>query len=324
MSAPRGDAVRVRGVGKQFAQVSAVEGIDFRVPAGAVTALVGPTGAGKTTVLHLVLGLQQPSSGSVELDLPGRGPAAVGGVLSPRGLHPARTVRAQLDCYAPVVGVSRRRVAAVLEHTGLAAVADTVVAQLHPAQQTRLAVGIALLADPPLLVLDDPFADTHGIERTWVQELLRGHANRGGAVLVGASTLADVVAVADQLVVLSEGAVVWQGTPAKLRRGHPDRLVIAAQPSIALATALAAQGYTDAVMRPDGRLAVAEASEATIRSVAEAAQVRIGSIVSDPIHPDRVLASLTKPRRHPHLAPTPPVNPTPGFAPAPTSYGMPR
>ncbi|WP_336085835.1 ATP-binding cassette domain-containing protein [Nocardia sp. SSK8] len=323
MSAGRGDAVRVRGVGKQFVQAVAVDGIDFAVPAGSVTALVGPAGAGKSTVLRMVLGLQRPTSGAIEIGVPGSGPAALGAVLTPRGLHPARTVRDQLACYAPVVGASRRRVTAVLEHTGLAAVAQSTVERLHPVQQTRLALAIALLADPPLLVLDDLFAGADGLERGWLSGLLRGHAERGGAVLVSADTLADVVAVADQLVVLSEGAVVWQGTPAKLRRGHPDRLVVAAQPSIALATALAAQGFTDAVMRPDGRLAVAEASEATIRSVAAAAQVRIGSIVSDPIHPDRVLASLTKPRRHAHHAPTPPVTPG-GFAPAPTSYGMPR
>ena len=320
MSNPRdGDAVLVRGVGKQFGPVSAVHEIDFAVPTGSVTALDGPTGAGKSTVLRMVLGLGQPTTGSIEG--PGRGPAAVGAVLSPRGLHPARTVRDQLWSYAPVAGASRRRVAAVLDETGLAAVTETVVAQLHPGQQTRLALAMALLADPPLLVLDDLFAGANGIERGWLHDLLRRHANRGGAVLASSDALGDVVSSADQLVVLSEGTVVWQGTPAKLRRGHPDRLVVAASPSIALATALAGHGFTDAVMRPDGRLAVAEASEATIRSIAELAQVRLGSIVADPIHPDRVLASLTKPRRHRHTVPTP--NPA-AYAPAPTSYGMPR
>ncbi|MFE6919446.1 ATP-binding cassette domain-containing protein [Nocardia sp. NPDC057663] len=323
MTGRPGDAVRVRGVGKQFDLVDAVHDIDFAVPAGAVTALVGPTGAGKSTVLRIVLGLQQPTAGSVDIDVPGTGPGAVGAVLSPRGLHPARTVHDHLRCYAPLAGASRRRVDAVLEETGLAAIADTVVAQLQPGQETRLALATALLADPPLLVLDDPFTGADGYERGWLHDLLRRHVGRGGTVLVSSDKLADVVSTADQLVVLSEGAVVWQGTPAKLRRGHPDRLVVAASPSIALATALAAQGFTDAVMRPDGRLAVAEASESTIRAVAEAAQVRIGSIVTDPIHPDRVLASLTKPRRHRYSPPVPPANPA-AFAPAPTSYGMPR
>ncbi|MFI8972651.1 ATP-binding cassette domain-containing protein [Nocardia asteroides] len=323
MSRAHGDAVRLRGVGKQYELVRAVHDIGFTVPTGSVTALVGPAGAGKSTVLRIVLGLQQPTTGTVERGLPGTGPGSVGAVLNPRGLHPGRTVREHLRCYAPVAGVSRRRVEAVLAETGLAAVAETVVAQLHPGQQTRLALGTALLADPPLLVLDDPFAGAEGLERGWLHEVLRGHVGRGGTVLLSSDKLADVVATADQLVVLSEGAVVWQGTPARLRRGHPDRLVVAASPSIALATALAARGFTDAVMRPDGRLAVAEADEATIRAVAEAAQVRIGSIVADPIHPDRVLASLTKPRGHRPAVPAPPAGAA-TFAPAPTSYGMPR
>ncbi|MEV0332029.1 ATP-binding cassette domain-containing protein [Nocardia sp. NPDC050717] len=323
MSAGRGDAVRVRGVGKQFDLVDAVRAVDFAVAAGTVTALVGPTGAGKSTLLRMILGLQRPSSGTVEIDLPGSGPRRIGAVLNPRGLHPARTVHDHLRCYAPVAGVSRRRVDAVLGETGLAAVADTVIAGLQPGQQTRLALATALLADPPLLVLDDPFVGAEPFERGWLHDLLRRHTARGGTVLVSSDKLADVVASADQLVVLSEGAVVWQGTPTKLRRGHPDRLVVAASPSIALATALAARGFTDAVMRPDGRLAVAEASEATIRSIAETAQVRIASVVTDPIHPDRVLASLTKPRRHRHTRPTTPAAPA-VFAPAPTSPGMPR
>ncbi|MFC6013896.1 ATP-binding cassette domain-containing protein [Nocardia lasii] len=319
MSTGGGEAVAARGVGKQFGQVSAVHEVDFTVPTGSVTALVGPAGAGKSTLLRLVLGLGEPSTGSIEVAR--RGPSAIGPVLSPRGLHPARTVRDQLGCYAPVAGASRRRVAAVLDETGLSTVADTVVAQLHPGQQTRLALAIALLADPPLLVADDLFAGVSGIEKGWLHELLRRHVQRGGTALVSSDALADVVSVADQLVVVSEGTVVWQGTPTKLRRGHPDRLVVAAAPSIALATALAARGFTDAVMRPDGRLAVAEADEATIRAIAHAAQVRIADIAADPIHPDRVLASLTKPRRHRHTV----ASPTPAaFAPAPTSYGMPR
>ncbi|MFC4375352.1 ATP-binding cassette domain-containing protein [Nocardia halotolerans] len=322
MSGGGGDAVRMRGVGKQFEQISAVDGIDLTARAGAVTALVGPAGAGKTTVLRLALGLLAPTTGSVEISGPGRGPGAVGAVLSPRGLHPARTVRDQLWCYAPLAGVPNSRIDAVLDDTGLTALADTEVALLHPGQQTRLALAIALLADPPLLVLDDLFADADGIERGWLQQLLRRHAERGGTVLVSASSLADVVSAADQLVVLSEGAVAWRGTPAKLRRGHPDRLVVAAAPSIALATALAAQGFTDAVMRPDGRLAVAEADEPTIRAIAEAAGVRVASIVADPIHPDRVLASLTKPRTHQHRVPAPAAGTA--FAPMPNSYGMPR
>ncbi|MFC4125477.1 ATP-binding cassette domain-containing protein [Nocardia rhizosphaerae] len=322
MTASNGDAIRVSGVGKQFDLIGAVHDVDFAVPTGAVTALVGPTGAGKSTLLRLVTGLQQPSSGAIEIGIPGRGPRSIGAVLNPRGLHPARTVADHLRCYAPLACASRHRVDTVLAETGLAPVADTVIAGLPPGQATRLALATALLADPPLLVLDDPFTDAEPFERGWLHELLRRHVARGGSALVSADRLADVVSSADQLVVLSEGTVVWQGSPAKLRRGHPDRLVVAAAPSIALATALAARGFTDAVMRPDGRLAVAEADEATIRAVAESAQVRIASIVADPIHPDRVLASLTKPRRHRHTRQAPQV--PAAFVPAPTSAGMPR
>ncbi|GGK47014.1 ATP-binding cassette domain-containing protein [Nocardia camponoti] len=354
------DNLRLTGVGKRFDEFEAVRDISFTVSPGSITALVGPAGAGKSTVLRMVAGLIKPSEGTITVNVPtgtgvrtgtggarvaagadadnrsgvdlrpgvdvrpgagvpqATGPRVIGSLLRERGLHPARTARDHLWALAPAAGVGRRRVDEVLAIVGLSVAADTPIARLLPSQQVRLAIGAALLADPPLLVFDDPFIELPPEERGWLHALLRDHTARGGSVLIGSASLAAVVSVADQLIVLSEGAIVWQGTPTRLRRGHPDRLVIAAQPSIGLATALAARGFTDAVMRPDGRLAVAEADEATVRSVANAAGVRIGSIVADPIHPDRVLASLSKPRRSATIAPS-----QPAYAPAMTQ-GMSR
>ncbi len=289
--------MRVRGLGKQYELLTALKDVSFTAAAGAVTAIVGPSGAGKSTLLDMVLGLQKPGTGTVSVGGPGSGIRRVGAVLTPRGLHPGRTVRDQLALYAPAAGASRDRVAALLEQVGLTASAGRPVAVLSEGEQTRLALAVALLADPQLLVLDAVDAGPEPAERAGVLDIARAHARRGGTVLLSATSLAAVVAAADHLVVLSEGTVVWQGTPERLRRGHPDRLVVSAAPPIALATMLASEGFTDAVMRPDGRLAVAEATEAQIRAAADRAQVRLSAIVADPIHPDRVLASLTTPRR---------------------------
>lgn len=314
-AAPRPPAVRVRGLGKQYELVTALTEVTFTAAAGAVTAIVGPTGAGKSTLLDMVLGLQKPGSGTVSVGGPGSGIRGVGAVLTPRGLHPGRTVHDQLAVYAPAARASRARVAELLELLGLLAHAAKPVAELSEGEQTRLALAVALLADPQLLVLDAIDNGLTPSERSGVLDIARAHARRGGTVLLSATSLASVVTAADHLVVLSEGAVVWQGTPERLRRGHPDRLVVSAAPPIALATMLASEGFTDAVMRPDGRLAVAEATEAQIRAAADRAQVRLSGIVADPIHPDRVLASLTTPRR--------PEVPAYAAA-APTTTGMPR
>ncbi|MBF6218082.1 ABC transporter ATP-binding protein [Nocardia abscessus] len=328
MSGARPVAFAVRGLTKRYDLATAVTDVSFTVPSGAVAALVGPRGAGKTTILRALLGLLAPTSGTTSVGGPGsrrngvNSAGVLGGVLAPRGLHPARTVRDHLWIYAAAARVADSRVAEVLELVGLDEQATTKIGVLSIGQQTRLALATALLGDPPLLVLDEPMDGLDAAERGWLHDFLRKHARRGGSALLTSESLGAVLPGADQLIVLHEGMVAYQGTPARLRRGHPDRLVVAASTPIALATMLAAQGFTDAVIRPDGRLAVAEASEAQIRAAATAAQVRIDSIVPDPIHPDRVLASLTKPSAAP--APPYPGLTAPGPQPTPTPYGIPR
>ncbi len=322
-------AFSVRGLTKRYEQTVAIEDVTFSVDTGTSVGLVGPSGAGKSTVLRILLGLVRPTAGTASVGSPGAvagigGGSPVGGMLAPRGLHPARAARDHLSIHAAAARVPDGRVEEVLDSVGLSGHADTRISALSAGQHTRLALATALLADPPLLILDEPAEGLDAAERGWLQDFLRGHNRRGGTVLLSSTSLAAVVPMVDNLVVMSEGSVVYQGSPAKLRRGHPDRLVVAASTPVALATVLAARGYTDAVIRPDGRLAVADATESQIRDAAHTAGVRLDSVTADPIHPDRVLASLTKPRT---TAPTPFAAPAPypnHPVQQPTSYGIPR
>lgn len=324
MSSGRPLACSVRGLTKRYNLVTAVDNVSFTVPCGTTTALVGPAGAGKTTILRILLGLLQPTYGTAEVGGPGSGrrngsAVVVGAMVQPRGLHPARSARDHLLVYAAAAGVEDARVDEVIQVVGLGESAKTRADELSTGSQTRLALATALLGDPQLLILDEPLAGLDAAERAWLAEFLRRHTRRGGAALLSSESLANVIPIADNIIVVSAGSVVYQGTPARLRRGHPDRLVVAASTPIALATMLAAHGFTDAVIRPDGRLAVAEATEAQIRAAATAAGVRVDNIAADQIHPDRVLASLVKPARPPRSAPYA------GIAPQqPTPYGMPR
>ncbi|GAA5041930.1 ATP-binding cassette domain-containing protein [Nocardia callitridis] len=307
MTAEQPPAFAVRGLTKRYDLVTAVEGVDFTAPSGTVTALVGPRGAGKTTILRVLLGLVEASSGTVT----GRreSPRDVGAVLTPRGLHPRRGARAHLSVYAAALRVPPRRVWEVLGLVGLDEDTEIKPDAMSSGQRTRLALATALLADPKVLVLDDPMAGLDHTEHGWLQDFLRKHARRGGSALLTAESLAAVLPAAEHIVVVHEGGVAYEGSATRLRRGHPDRLVVAASTPVALATGLAAEGYTDSVIRPDGRLAIAEANEAQIKAAADSARVRIESIIPDPIHPDRVLASLTKPTR---------------VASPPMPYGIPR
>ncbi|MVU81984.1 ATP-binding cassette domain-containing protein [Nocardia sp. ET3-3] len=285
------------GLTKTFETVTAVDDVSFVVPAGKVAALVGPHGAGKTTLLRMLLGQLTPTSGTASVGGPGTGvragQRAVGAMLTPRGLHPARKVYAQLRVFASAAGVSDERVDELLALTRLTEVAGQRIGTLPEGVRTRLALAVALLGDPPLLVLDDPAAGLDVRETAWLNDYLRGHARRGGTALLTSRTLSTVLPIADELIVLERGRVAYQGSPARLRRSHPDRLLVKASSPIALATTLAAQGFTDAVMRPDGRLAVAEASLTQLESAASTARVQLTEITQEHIHPDQVLAALT-------------------------------
>ena len=307
MSTTRSLALSVTGLHVQFDGIVAVRDVEFSVSAGTTAALVGPPGAGKSTMVEILLGLTRPDAGIVDVARDG----GIGAVLQPRGLHPARTVRAQLRIQAAAAGVGDDRVDAVLAGLRLGDIAGTRVRDTSEGQQNRLALAQALLADPRLLVLDDPFEGSESAERTWLFDYLRAHARRGGTTLFTSRSLAAAVPICDQVIVLSAGSVAYQGSPRRLRRNHPDRLVVSTSSAIALATTLASQGFTDAVMRPDGRLAVADVSPDEIRAAAALARVHLGELVSEPVHPDRVLAVLTR------SAP-PPAYPSP--APA-TTYG---
>ncbi|MEU0543103.1 ABC transporter ATP-binding protein [Nocardia sp. NPDC005978] len=312
MSQARPLAFAAAGLSRDFGTVRVVDEVSFVVPAGTVAALIGPAAAGKSTVLRMLLGQLRPTSGTASVGGPGsgvrRGRQPVGAMLTPRGLHPARTVRAQLRVFAAAAGVPDERADELLTLTRLEPVAGERISMLPPGAQTRLALAVALLGDPPLLVLDEPLSGLDLAESAWLFEFLQGHARRGGTVLLTSRTLSTVLPVADELIVLDRGKVTYQGSPARLRRSHPDRLLVKASSPIALATTLAAQGFTDAVMRPDGRLAVAEASLAQLESAAALARVQLTEITPEHIHPDQVLATLTRP------APTP----------YPAAYGMPR
>ncbi|MEC3952206.1 ABC transporter ATP-binding protein [Nocardia sp. CDC153] len=285
------------GLTKTFDTVTAVDDVSFVVPAGTVAALVGPHGAGKSTVLRMLLGLLTPTSGTASVGGPGSGAKpgrqVVGAMLTPRGLHPARKVRAQLRVFASAAGVSDARVEELLTLVRLTDVADHRIGGLTEGMRTRLALAVALLGDPPLLVLDDPTAGLDVREAAWLNDFLRGHARRGGTVLLTSRTLSTVLPIADELIVLDRGAIAYQGSPARLRRSHPDRLLVKASSPIALATTLASRGFTDAVMRPDGRLAIAEASLSQLESAASTARVQLTEITQEHIHPDQVLAALT-------------------------------
>jgi ABC-2 type transport system ATP-binding protein len=216
------------GLTKRYGPLTAVEDVSFAVAPGRVTGLLGRNGAGKTTSLRMALGLVRPTSGTVTLW--GRPYAALPGAAHRIGVSmdgigplPGATGRRDLRIWARTLGLPRTRADEVLDLVGIGGAADRPVKGYSTGMRQRLALGTALLADPELLVLDEPAngLDPDGIR--WLRRLLRGLADDGRTVLVSSHLLAEVEQTVDDVVILDR-TVRFAGSLAELTSAGAERL----------------------------------------------------------------------------------------------------
>ncbi|QYN37267.1 ATP-binding cassette domain-containing protein [Pseudonocardia sp. DSM 110487] len=205
--------ISARGLTKRYGAVRAVDDLSFDVTPGAVTGFLGANGAGKSTTIRMVLGLDAPTSGSVtvagrsyrDLSSPLR---EVGALLDPRCMHPGRSARAHLRWMADAAGIARSRVEEVLQLVGVADVADRRVGTFSLGMRQRVGIAGALLGDPGVLLLDEPLngLDPEGIR--WIRTLLRDLAREGRTVFVSSHLLHEMEQVAQRVVVIAHGRLV--------------------------------------------------------------------------------------------------------------------
>ena len=262
--------IELRGISKSFADVLAVDDLSAVALPGQVTALLGPNGAGKSTTLRMLLGLVAPSRGTAtfggrryaELPDPVR---QVGAVLEASVYHPGRTGLDHLRTLATASRLPHDAPERVLAETGLAADARRRVGGFSLGMRQRLGIAAAMLGDPTSLVLDEP---TNGLDPPgvrWLRSYVRGLADEGRTVLLSSHALSEVELIADHVLVMARGRLLWSsslaalraeaGVGSRVRTPDPDRL----------SAALDAAGYTH--RRTDEGLAV----DATPEQVGELA-----------------------------------------------------
>ncbi|WP_316669436.1 ATP-binding cassette domain-containing protein [uncultured Propionibacterium sp.] len=210
---------------KEYSGRRVVDGVGFMAPNGCVTGLVGPNGAGKTTTLRMLVGLTRPTSG--EALVSGRryrdlGPyplRQVGTLLD--GIVPDGERRAvdQLRWVARSNRIPSTRIGEVLDLVGLSGDARRRVKGYSLGMKQRLGMATALLGDPQTLILDEPFngLDPDGIR--WLRALVRGHADRGGVVLVSSHLMRELESMTDRVVILSRGRVIADGALDRVSAG---------------------------------------------------------------------------------------------------------
>lgn len=214
-------ALEAHGLTKRFGKVLAVSDVSFCVPFGAVTGFVGANGSGKTTTMRMLLGLAVPTAGRAHVS--GRRLAdhpapqrVVGAALDRLGAHPGASGRRHLLLLATAGGLPVERVDEVLDLVGLGDAADKRVRAYSTGMRQRLALAAALMADPQILVLDEPSNGLDPLGIHWLRELLRARADAGAAVFVSTHHLADLADVVDHLVVLGRGRLVAAGPVDRL------------------------------------------------------------------------------------------------------------
>lgn len=219
--------IEVRGLTKRYGPVAAVDDLTFDVPPGVVTALLGRNGAGKSTALRMVLGLDHPTAGTARIG--GRAYAelvaplrTVGALLDSAAAHPGRTARWHLRWLAASNGIPRTRVDEVLRLVALREAADRRVRGFSLGMRQRLGVAAALLGDPAVLLLDEPGngLDADGIH--WLRTFLRGLAAEGRTVLVSSHLMAEVERTADRLLVIGRGRLLADTTLGAFVGAHPS------------------------------------------------------------------------------------------------------
>ena len=227
-----GDGLLVRHVSKRFGDVEALRDCSFEVARGEVLGFLGPNGAGKTTAMRAIFGLVRLDGGELRWD--GR-PFGLterlrfGYMPEERGLYPRMAVGEQLAYFGRLHGLraatARGATARWLGRLGLADRADAKVEELSHGNQQRVQLAAALLHEPELLVLDEPFAGLYPVAVRTLAEVLRGEAAAGAAVLFSSHQLELVEDICEEVAIVDHGSVVATGDVDALRRASQRRRI---------------------------------------------------------------------------------------------------
>jgi ABC-2 type transport system ATP-binding protein len=207
----------VERVGKRFGDREAVRDVSFEVARGELLAIIGPNGAGKTTLLTILAGIRRPDSGSIQQ----RGPNAdrrIGWVPQQTAVYMKLTVAQNLRLFARLEKVAdiEARVEQMLEQTALSERADDELGTLSGGNRQRVNIAVGLLADPPVLLLDEPSGALDPRQRQRLWTFITDLTERGTSVVFATHDIAEAERHADRVLVLADGELLFGGSPAEL------------------------------------------------------------------------------------------------------------
>jgi len=291
--------IEVAGLRKRFGSAQALDGMSFSVLPGQVTGFVGPNGAGKSTTMRVILGLDAADEGTA---LIGGQPyhalrqplSHVGALLDAAALQPSRSARNHLLWLAHSQGLRGSRVDEVLRQAGLTSVAKRKAGGYSLGMRQRLGIAGALLGDPPVLMMDEPFngMDPEGI--VWMRGFLKALAAEGRAVLVSSHLMSELEDTADHLVVVGRGRVIADTSVASLiETASGGRVEVRTTARTEAMTVLAHAGATVAASGPDV-LAVSGLSPEQIVAALTESHVPFGEVSAHRASLEEAYMELTR------------------------------
>jgi ABC-2 type transport system ATP-binding protein len=274
--------IRLEAVSRWYGNVVAVNDVTFDVGAG-ITGLLGPNGAGKTTLLHMMAGFLAPSAGSVKLDdtPTWRHPdlyRSIGFVPEREAVYPFLTGRAFVNASARLHGIEDAEAATdrAIDMVDLEAAAGRAIGGYSKGMRQRVKVAAALVHDPPVLILDEPFNGMDPRQRLHTMDMLRRMASEGRTILFSSHILEEVERLSDRVLVVVAGRLAASGDFRRIRRLMTDRphsFTVRSSDDRALARELMADATVEAVELHDGTLTVRTGDYGALtRAIAPAAQ----------------------------------------------------
>ncbi|MET8092652.1 ATP-binding cassette domain-containing protein [Micromonospora sp. NPDC005220] len=219
--------LRLDGVDRSFGDRQVLRNVSFEVSAGRMTGFVGANGAGKTTTMRIILGVLAPDAGEVSWGgstLTRQDRRRFGYMPEERGLYPKMTTREQVTYLGRLHGLdaaaARRSTDALLDRVGLGERADDLLETLSLGNQQRAQIAAALVHDPEVLVLDEPFSGLDPLAVETVVAVLRERASAGAPVLFSSHQLDVVERLCDDLVIIGDGVIRAAGSRQQLRDSY--------------------------------------------------------------------------------------------------------
>jgi ABC-2 type transport system ATP-binding protein len=227
------EALVLDGVSKRYGDFEAVRDLSFTAPTGRILGFLGPNGAGKTSTLRMILGLIEPTTGSISV-LGARDArqvrSRIGFLPEERGLYRRMTPVDAIVFFAGLKGVpnavARRRAIDMLESQGLGEAAHKQIKALSKGMAQKVQLLSALAHEPDLVLLDEPFSGLDPVNQQSLETMIRDLAKRGATVVFSTHVMQHAERLCDRVVLLAKGRKAFDGAVAEARAAAPRRLVL--------------------------------------------------------------------------------------------------